>query len=173
IPFQPRTWPTNGEWRFVQACRLIEKKGLPTSLGAFAVFARRHPAAQFTIPGDGPLLEPMQNLSRELGIADRVTFTGFISQNELRDLYYRSHTFLHPSETGPDGNQEGVPNSMLEAMASGLPVFATEHAGIPDAIKHGVSGVLVPERDDQELAWALLNAIEDRHFLSQLARNGT
>jgi glycosyltransferase involved in cell wall biosynthesis len=61
---------------------------------------------------------------------------------------------------------------LLEAMATGLPGFATEHGGIPEAIKHGVSGVLVPEGDDEELGWALLNAVEDRHFLSQVARNG-
>jgi glycosyltransferase involved in cell wall biosynthesis len=61
---------------------------------------------------------------------------------------------------------------MLEAMASGLPVFATEHGGIPEVIEHGVTGVLVPERDDEELAWALLNAVEDPHFLSSIARNG-
>ena len=61
---------------------------------------------------------------------------------------------------------------MLEAMASGLPVFATEHGGIPEAIEHGVSGVLVSERDDEELAQALLNAVEDRHFLSRVARSG-
>src|SRR6266516_1002749 len=56
-----------------------------------------------------------------------VSFTGFISQDQLRDIFYASHIFLHPSETGRDGNQEGIPNSMLEAMASGLPVFATQH----------------------------------------------
>ena len=118
------------------------------------------------------MLSHLQDLARELTIDDRVSFTGFISQEQLRDLYYGSHIFLHPSETGPDGNQEGIPNSLLEAMATGLPGFATEHGGIPEAIKHGVSGVLVPERDDEELAWALLNAVEDRHFLSQVARGG-
>src|SRR4029453_3926140 len=103
---------------------------------------------------------------------NRVAFTGFISQEQLRDLYHVSHIFLHPSETGPDGNQEGIPNSMLEAMASGLPVFATNHGGIPEAIEHGKSGVLVPERDDEELAWGLLNGGEGLDFLSQVARNG-
>jgi glycosyltransferase involved in cell wall biosynthesis len=118
------------------------------------------------------LLGQLQELAGELKIGNRVSFTGFISQEQLRDLYHGSHIFLHPSETGPDGNQEGTPNSMLEAMASGLPVFATEHGGIPEAIEHGMSGVLVAERDEEELAWALLNAVEDRHFLSQIARNG-
>ena len=175
FPFRERNFLTNdseAEWRFVQAGRLIEKKGLPVTLRAFASFLKRYPNATLTIAGEGPLLGHLQDLARELTIDNCVSFTGFISQEQLRDLYSESHIFLHPSETGPDGNQEGIPNSMLEAMASGLPVFATEHGGIPEAIKHGVSGVLVPERDDQELAWALLNAVEDRHFLSQLARNG-
>jgi colanic acid/amylovoran biosynthesis glycosyltransferase len=175
FPFRERNFPASagrGEWRFVQAGRLIEKKGLPVTLRAFASFLKRYPNATLTIAGEGPLLGQLQGLAGELKIDNNVSFTGFISQEQLRDLYYGSHVFLHPSETGPDGNQEGIPNSMLEAMASGLPVFATEHGGIPEAIEHGMSGVLVPERDAEELAWALLNAVEDRPFLSQLARNG-
>jgi len=173
--FRERNFPPNdsgAEWRFVQAGRLIEKKGLPVTLRAFVSFLKRYPNAALTIAGEGPLLGHLQELARELKIANRVTFTGFMSQEQLRVLYYGSHIFLHPSETGPDGNQEGIPNAMLEAMASGLPVFATEHGGIPEAIEHGMSGVLVPERDVEELAWALLNAVEDRHFLSQIARGG-
>jgi colanic acid/amylovoran biosynthesis glycosyltransferase len=61
---------------------------------------------------------------------------------------------------------------MLEAMATGLPVFATEHGGIPEAIENGVSGVLVPERDDQALARALLNAAQDPGFLSRIGHAG-
>jgi glycosyltransferase involved in cell wall biosynthesis len=61
---------------------------------------------------------------------------------------------------------------MLEAMASGLPVFATNHGGIPEAIENGVSGILVPEGDYAALAHVLLEAVQDRHLLSRLARNG-
>jgi glycosyltransferase involved in cell wall biosynthesis len=172
FPVRERTAPQNGEWRFVQAGRLIQKKGLPVTLRAFASFQKRYPDAALTIAGEGPLLGRLRDLARELKIDNRVSFTGFISQEQLRNLYYRSHIFLHPSETGPDGNQEGIPNSMLEAMATGLPVFATQHGGIPEAIENGVNGVLVPERDHEELARALLDAVQDRDFLLRLASNG-
>ena len=175
FPFRERIFPSRDRgsaWRFVQAGRLIDKKGLPVTLRAFAKFLRRYPDATLTIAGEGPLRGRLQGLARELKIDNRVSFAGFILQEQLRDVYYGSHIFVHPSETGPDGNQEGIPNSMLEAMASGLPVFATEHGGIPEAIRHGVSGVLVPERDDEELAWALVNAVEDPAFLWRIARSG-
>jgi len=170
--FRERNIPESGQWRFVQAGRLIEKKGLPVALRAFAVFVRKYPNATLTIAGEGPLLAELQNLARELDIEERVSFTGFISQDQLREVYYRSHIFLHPSQTGRDGNQEGIPNSMLEAMATGLPVFATEHGGIPEAIENGISGVLVPERDDEALACALINAAQNPAFLSQIAQSG-
>jgi colanic acid/amylovoran biosynthesis glycosyltransferase len=172
FPFRERPYPENGAWRFLQAGRLIEKKGLAISLRAFAQFAAAYPNSTFTIAGEGPLLPQLRELARQLKIEDRVIFTGFISQEQLRDLLYASHIFLHPSETGRDGNQEGVPNSMLEAMASGLPVFATEHGGIPEAIEHGISGMLVAERDQDALASRLLDAVKDRHLLLRLARNG-
>ena len=172
FPFRERPLPQNGEWRLLQACRLIEKKGVGTSLRAFAEFSARHPRSTITIAGEGPLLEELQALARDLKIDSRVSFPGFVSQPALRELLYSSHVFLHPSEIGRDGNQEGVPNSMLEAMASGLPVFATNHGGIPEAIENGVSGVLVGERDHVALARALLDAAQDRQSLTQIARRG-
>jgi colanic acid/amylovoran biosynthesis glycosyltransferase len=172
FPFRERSLLKNGDWRFVQAGRLIEKKGLPVTFRAFAVFLGKYPKATLTIAGEGPMLDDLQTLARELNVDPRVSFTGFISQEQLRDIYYESDIFLHPSQTGRDGNQEGIPNSMLEAMASGLPVFATRHGGIPEAIENGVSGVLVPERDHEELARALLNAAQDPVFLSRIARSG-
>src|SRR6266702_2668694 len=151
---------------------LDREKGLPVTLRAFAVFLRKYPNATLTIAGEGPLLAELQKLARELNIERRVSFTGFISQEQLRDIYYRSHIFVHPSQTGHDGNVEGIPNSMLEAMASGLPVFATDHGGIPEAVENGVSGVLVRERDHEAIANALLNAVQDPGFLSRVARAG-
>ena len=170
--FRARIIPQNGEWHLVQAGRLVEKKGLPTTLRAFAGFGTRHPRATLTIAGEGPMLEDLQKLARDLGIEHKVIFKGLLSQDELRELFFSSHIFLHPSETGRDGNQEGVPNSMLEAMASGLPVFATTHGGIPEAIETGVSGVLVPESDSDALARALLEATAAPDRLAQLARAG-
>ena len=172
FPFQPRTWPADGNWRFVQAGRLIEKKGLHTSLAAFAEFARVHRQAHFTIAGEGPLLGELQEKAQQLGIASQVTFAGFVTQVQLRELFYAAHIFLHPSETAADGNQEGVPNSMLEAMASGLPVFATTHGGIPEAVENGVSGVLVPERAAAQLARELLNFTAQPEALSAIAARG-
>jgi len=172
ITYRERHWPTNGRWQLLQAGRLIAKKGIATSLHAFAEFTKHYPAATFTIAGDGPLRGDLQILAQKLGIGGHVTFTGFLSQAELRDLFYRSHIFLHPSETAADGNQEGVPNAMLEAMASGLPAFATTHGGIPEAIKHGISGMLVAERDSNALAKALLEAAANSTSLTDLAKRG-
>ena len=172
FPFRDRATPKNGEWRFVQAGRLIEKKGLPVTLRAFSIFLKQYPNAMLAIAGEGPLLPELQKFALELGVAHRVSFTGFVSQAQLREIYYRSHIFVHPSQTGRDGNQEGIPNSMLEAMATGLPVFATEHGGIPEAIENGVSGVLVPERDDGALARALLNTARDPDLLSRIRHAG-
>ncbi len=170
--FRERSVPRNGEWRLVQACRLIEKKGLPVTLRAFAIFKKEHPNAVLEMAGEGPLLPSLKNLAAELNLADSVRFRGFLSQEELLEVFYKSHIFVHPSETGRDGNQEGVPNSMLEAMATGLPVFATKHGGIPEAIENGVSGVLVAERDIEGLAEKLLKAAKNPASLGDIALAG-
>ena len=172
FPFREREFPTNGEWRFVQASRLIEKKGLATTLHAFTTFLSHYPNATLTIAGEGPMLRELEELTCKLKIDDRVALPGFVTPEKLREIYHASHIFLHPSETGSDGNQEGIPNSMLEAMATGLPVFATDHGGIPEAIENGVSGVLVPEGDYEALSHVLLEAVQDRHLLARLARSG-
>jgi len=172
FPFREREFSENGEWRFVQASRLVQKKGLATTLHAFTHFLGHYPRATLTIAGEGPMREELQELTRKLKIHDRVAVPGFLPAYKLREIYYASHIFLHPSETASDGNQEGIPNAMLEAMATGLPVFATDHGGIPEAIENGVSGILVPERDYEALSQALLKAVQDRDLLARLARNG-
>jgi colanic acid/amylovoran biosynthesis glycosyltransferase len=169
IPFTPRTPPADGAWHCLQACRLIAKKGLATSLRAFAEFTREFPRARFTIAGEGPQLAELQALATELHIADRVEFVGFVSQEKLRALFAAAHLFLHPSELGADGNQEGVPNAMLEAMASGLPILATDHGGIPEAVQHGHTGLLTPERDEKALTQSLHTLTHDPALYAQMS----
>jgi colanic acid/amylovoran biosynthesis glycosyltransferase len=78
------------------------------------------------------------------------------------------HLFVHPSETSPNQDQEGVPNSLLEAMATGLPVAATRHGGIPEAVEHGRTGLLVPEEDHVALANAMQEITHSPGFLSEM-----
>jgi len=161
FPFSQRYLPEDGQWRLFQACRLIPKKGVETTLRAFAQFLRQYPGSKLTVAGEGPLAEPLQALAAELHIASHVSFPGFVSQAKLRDLLYQSHLFLHPSVTAADGDREGVPNAILEAMASGLPVAATMHGGIPEAVQAGENGILVPEHARQELAMEMLELASD------------
>lgn len=173
FPRVERELPPNGAWHFVQACRLIEKKGLDDSLHAFANFNKRHPESSFTIAGEGPLREPMEKLRDELGLHEKVTFAGFLKGGELCELYHQAHVFLHPSRITADQNQEGVPNSMLEAMATGLPVVATLHGGIPEAVRDGSTGFLVAERDRDGLTDALLRTTSDAVTWNKLSSSAS
>jgi colanic acid/amylovoran biosynthesis glycosyltransferase len=161
FPLAARPLPADGAWRFVQACRLIAKKGLRTALRAFARFHAAHPKAQFAIAGEGPLKEELRALAGELGVGHAVEFRGFLASAELARLYAEAHVFVHPSELTADQNQEGVPNAMLEAMATGLPVLATRHGGIPEAVNHEQHGLLVAEGDVEALHAAMVRITSD------------
>ena len=167
--FRQRTAPEDGAWRFFQACRLIPKKGLLTSLRAFAKFSKKHPRSTFVIAGEGPMIEELWVLAGQLGISEQVHFAGFLAHDALLELLSTAHAFLHPSETGPDGNQEGVPNSLLEAMSTGLPILATRHGGIPEAVTDGESGLLVHERDSDGLAAAMDKLASDPSLYRSLS----
>src|SRR5215471_2919647 len=97
FPFREREFPTDGEWRFLQASRLIQKKGLATTLHAFTDFLEHYPKATLTIAGEGPMLTELKELTRKLKIDKRVALPGFMVPEKLREVYYASHIFLHPS----------------------------------------------------------------------------
>lgn len=171
FPAQRREAPAEGRWQFVQASRFIEKKGLQATLEAFANFHTRYPNARLTLAGDGPLKPKLEEMSKKLGITGAVVFKGFLNQAELAALYRESHIFIHPSQTTERGDQEGVPNSMLEAMATSLPVVATIHGGIPEAVTSGEDGLLVPERDVAALTTALLEIADNPALYRHLSES--
>jgi colanic acid/amylovoran biosynthesis glycosyltransferase len=172
IAFAAREVPADGAWHIVQAARLVAKKGIATSLRAFAEFRRTHPAARFTVAGEGPLEADLRGVAASLGIADAVAFPGFLGQAALGKLFSSAHIFVHPSET-VGGDTEGIPNSLLEAMACGLPAVATIHGGIPEVIADGGTGLLCAERDPAALAHALLRLAADPALSGRLARAGS
>lgn len=164
-----RELPKDGAFLWLQACRLIAKKGVPTTLRAFAKFRETYPKAKLQIAGDGPMKDELMAQAHALGLANSVEFLGFIPENVFLNRLKDAHFFVHPSQTGDDGNVEGVPNSLLEAMATGLPALATIHGGIPEAIVNGVSGVLVAEGDADALADAALKLADDSGAWQQMA----
>ncbi len=155
VPHAIRQPPSDGRWRLVQACRLIEKKGILTTLQALAILRQEFPKFTFSICGSGPAGNGIRSAIRDLDLEDHVQLEGWVDQIGLRKQFDRAHLFLHPSETTAEGDREGIPNAMLEAMASGLPVVATVHGGIPEAVLHARNGWLVPERSPHDLAAAL------------------
>lgn len=171
-PFRGRAQPEGGAWRIVQSCRFIEKKGLDLTLDAFARIAPAFPQARLELMGDGPLMPALREQAERLGITDRVELPGFLKAATVKKRLLAAQVFLHPSRTTSDGNREGVPNSMLEAMASGMPVIATRHGGIPEAITDGESGLLVRENDADALAAALRRLLEDAELRARLAAGG-
>jgi colanic acid/amylovoran biosynthesis glycosyltransferase len=163
--------PADGQWRLVQACRLIEKKGILTTLKALAMVKRQYPLVRYVLCGEGPLKPKIEESVRRRGLEDNVELLGWLDQQQLLEQYRIAQLFLHPSEKTREEDQEGIPNSMLEAMATGLPVVATLHGGIPEAVTSGQDGLLVPEKGPEQLADAILKLMKDAGELGRMSQN--
>ncbi len=170
IEFEERRSPEDGKWRLLQACRLIPKKGLFTVLKALPKVVERWPDLKYVLCGSGPDEDHFREEVKKAGLENNVEIQGWVSQEKLKAEFAKAHLFLHPSELTENEDQEGVPNAMLEAMAAGLPVVATQHGGIPEAVTSGKDGILVEEKDFEALAAALLQLTGDETLLAQYSR---
>jgi colanic acid/amylovoran biosynthesis glycosyltransferase len=153
-PYRERQPRAPGSVRLVSVGRLVEKKGIAQVLRALRLLVDRGVRAEYRVFGDGPLRRRLEALAGELGLAERVSFEGRQAQERIRGGLDRADVLVAASVTAADGDEEGIPNVLKEAMASGMPVVGTRHAGIPELIDDGVSGWLVPERDEAALAAA-------------------
>ena len=114
----------------------------------------------------------MKILWHKLGLQHCVSFKGALPFNEILPKYQRSHIFVLPSVITSEGDRDIIPNVLLEAMAMKLPVISTPITGIPEIVEDGVSGLLVPSRDEGALAEAMIRLLEDQELRSQLGENG-
>jgi len=161
IPFTERRPEAGRSVRLLSVCRLVEKKGIEYGLRAFAALLARGHDLRYDIIGDGPQRPALEVLIRELGVGGRVRLRGWQAADAVRDALAGAHLALAPSVNGRDGDQEGIPVFLMEAMASGIPVVSTRHSGIPELVEDGVSGRLVAERDVEALAGALDDLLRD------------
>ena len=170
--FTPRRLHSDGRVRIATTGRLIEKKGIEYSIRAIALIASVNPNIEYNIIGDGPLKENLQQLINSLNVSNIVKLLGWKKQQEVIEILNNSHIFVAPSVTGKDGDQEGIPNVLKEAMAMGLPVIGTLHGGIPELIEDGISGCLVPERDADAISQKLSYLIEHSQVWAEMGQAG-
>lgn len=150
--FLPRTPSLSGRVEFVSVARLAEKKGLEYAIRAIAKVMVPGMNVRYRIVGEGPLRDQLAALIAELGVSNVVQLLGKKRQDEVVQILNESHILLAPSVTAQGGDQEGTPTAIAEAMLMGLPVLSTRHSGIPEMVRDGVTGHLVPERDVDTLA---------------------
>lgn len=170
--FKVRKVEPDSKIRVATTGRLVEKKGIEYAIRAVAQVLKNHANLEYNIIGDGELKAHFQQLIEELDVADKITLVGWKNQQEIIEILDRTHIFIAPSITAKNGNQDAPVNTLKEAMAMGLPVIGTFHGGIPELVKDGISGFLVPERDADAIAEKLNYFIEHPEIWERMGKAG-
>ena len=156
------------EWDVAFVGRFVAKKGADDLIAALASLGPAKPRAVFI--GDGPLLPAMRTYAAQTG-AD-VTFLGPRTPAEVHEVLAASRLLAAPSRTAADGDTEGLPTTIVEAAALGLPVVSTRHSGIPEAVHDGETGLLGPEGDREALAHNITRLLTDENLRSRFGKQG-
>nr|WP_235441026.1 glycosyltransferase [Limnoraphis robusta] len=170
--FKARYLQANEPVKIITVARLVEKKGIEYSIRAVAQVLKEYPNLIYRIVGDGGLRESLEQLIRELNVSENVKILGWMTQEEVRQLYTDSHLFILSSVTATDGDKEGQGLVLQEAQAMGLPVLSTIHNGIPDGVLDGKSGFLVPEKDVDALAEKLSFLLKNPEKWLEMGQSG-
>jgi colanic acid/amylovoran biosynthesis glycosyltransferase len=153
--FRPPHLPRDGDARLLSVGRLVEKKGFAHGLRAVSELLPEFPRLRYDIVGDGPCRSDLERDIAGLGLGGAVRLLGALAQPHVLHRMRASDIFLAPSVTALDGDTEGLPVVLMEAMAVGLPVVTTRHSGIPELVEDGVTGFVAEERDGAGLAHKL------------------
>lgn len=150
-----------GKPTFLAVGQLKEKKGFIYLIEACRMLAEQGVDFRTVIIGEGPLRGVLEDAIAAAGLDERFELRGAMSHRAVKEAYQTSDLFVLPCIVASDGDRDGIPNVILEAMASGLPVVSTRHSGIPEAVEDGTSGLLVPPADASALADALATLAGD------------
>jgi colanic acid/amylovoran biosynthesis glycosyltransferase len=170
--FRKDNGPKRDRTRVLSVARLVEKKGIRYGIEAVSKIVEQHGGIEYAIVGDGPLKSELEQLARDLKMDKEVRFLGWMNQEGVTELMAQSDILLAPSVTAEDGDQEGIPVVLMEALAMGLPVVSTEHSAIPELIVDRKTGLLAPERDSQALADRIIELMTKDSLVTELKKNG-
>lgn len=151
--------------------RMVEKKGFEYAIRAVHLLQEKGIQTELNLYGNGPLMQSLKKLVASLRLEKQVRFHGYQPVETILEAHNNHSILLAPSVTAQDGDMEGLPNTILEAMARGTPVVATRHAAIPEVIEHQKTGFLVEERDLHALANVLENIVNGRYDLETIRKN--
>lgn len=165
--FCPAEGPATSQ-KLLAVGRFVEKKGPVQTLLAFAEVANQIPEITLTMLGDGPLYGVCRDLVEGLRLHDKVQLPGAVESDRVRQEMATAAAFLQHSVESENGDREGTPVAVLEAGAMGLPVIATRHAGIPDVVVDGETGLLVEENDIHGMAALIRRAMSDAPLRQKL-----
>jgi glycosyltransferase involved in cell wall biosynthesis len=149
--------------------RLDSIKGFGVLIDAVALLVRQGRSVRCRIIGSGPLQPSLQASIAQRGLDDQVELVGVLPQHDVREALYSASVFAMPSVVTPEGDRDGIPVSLMEAMAVGTPVVSTRVSGIPELIDDEHEGLLVPERDPAALAAALARLLDDPELGRRMA----
>jgi len=173
FPFHERPLPASGEpVRVLMVGRIVAKKGHALAVESLARLVHQGLPVVLRIVGEGEEEPALRAQCRRLGIAERVTVAGTLRREQVRAELAAADVLLHCSVTTGSGDVEGIPNAVVEAAATGLPVVATRHGGLEEAVVHGVTGLLAREGDGEGLARALGSLVRDPARCRALGRAG-
>ncbi|CAG7638942.1 N-acetyl-alpha-D-glucosaminyl L-malate synthase [Paenibacillus solanacearum] len=171
FPFKLRKTPKRkASIKFLSIGRLVPKKGMDVLVKAFAKVHRRYSKARLSIVGEGPLRSKLKRSIRKHGLSSSVRLLGKVSHGRVRKLLRKAHIFVLASKTAKDGDQEGIPNSLVEAMASGLPVVSTNHSGIPELVRHNKTGFVARQGSVKDLARKMKRMLKKRNQWRRMTR---
>ncbi|MCB0116706.1 MAG: glycosyltransferase family 4 protein, partial [Caldilineaceae bacterium] len=150
--------------------RLVEKKGVPYLIEALSAIKDAIPGAICLIGGSGDDAGSLAAQAKRSGVGEMVRFLGALEWAHVARLLHAADIFVAPSIHDSEGNADGLPNTVLEAMAAGCAIVATHLPGIESAIEDGVHGVLVDEKDADAIAQAVIRLANDATLRRQLGR---
>lgn len=152
--------------------RLVEKKGISYAIDAFSKVLAEHQNTELRIIGDGPLKDEISGKIAEQNLGDKIVMLGEQTKSAVIHEMMEADIFFLPSLTAENGDREGIPVSIIEAQATGLPVVSTVHTGIPEAVTEGESGFLVPEKDTDAMAERLDTLIANPELRIEMGKTG-